>query len=235
MSVCAIVLSYKRPQNIERLVLPYIASTLIDRIVISNNNPDLDLLGWLGSVRDVPKVDLVQQPRRSLPGKRFEIALTEPFDTFLCPDDDLFLTTAQIDALLGALRHEPNRVHGVYGEIHSFVNGSMQLGGGIHGIECELDILNRCYAFTRDHLLQMSALARELGYQSVGDTLFVDDMLLSYCGDGPPICHDLGPLDSCETSETPGIATFRESGFDQARMALWLRLAQSDRVQGNRR
>lgn len=235
MSVCAIVLSYKRPQNIERLVLPFVASTAVDKIVISNNNPDVDLLAWLGRVNGLPKVGIVQQAQRSLPGKRFEIALAEPFDAFICADDDLFLSTAQIDALLDALRSEPNRVHGVFGEIQSFVNGNMQLGGGIHGIECELDILNRCYAFTRDHLLQMSALAREFGYKSLGDTLFVDDLLLSHCGDGPPICHDLGSLESCETSETPGIATFRERGFDEARMALWLQLARSDWVQGNRR
>jgi len=126
-------------------------------------------------------------------------------------------------------------VHGVFGEIHSFENGRLRLGGGISGIECEVDILNRCYAFTRMHLRQMSILAKELGYRDIGDVLFIDDVLLSHCGDGPPICHDFGPFESCVTSDTPGIATYRESGFDDTRMAAWLELAHSALVKGNRR
>jgi hypothetical protein len=235
MSVCAIVLSYKRPQNIERLLLPLCRSTSIDKVVVSNNNPDIDLRTWLGRAGIERKVTLMQQPHRSICAKRFEIALDEPFDEFICPDDDLFLSTLQVDALIDAVRREPGRVHGVFGEIHSFERGRLRLGGGICGIECEVDILNRCYAFTRNHLLQMSALAAELGYGGVGEAHFVDDLLLSHCGDGPPVCHDFGPLDSCETSDTPGIATYREAGFDEKRMAVWLQLMQSGRVKGIRR
>jgi hypothetical protein len=235
MSVCAIVLSYKRPQNIERVVLPLCASTSIDKVIVSNNNPDIDLREWLGRASYEAKVSLVQQPQRSICAKRFEVALNESFDAFICPDDDLFLTTAQIDALIDSLRLEPNRVHGIFGEIHWFENARLRLGGGICAIECEVDILNRCYAFTRQHLLQMSVLAKELGYRDVGDALFIDDVLLSHCGDGSPICHDFGPLDSCATSDTPGIATYRETGFDEARIAAWLRLTQSVLIKGNRR
>lgn len=235
MPACAIVLSYKRPQNMERVILPLCESTAIDKIIVSNNNPEIDLRDWLARVRHEPKVELIQQAHRAICAKRFEIALERSFDTYLCPDDDLFLTTAQIDALMAALDREPSRVHGVFGEIHSFSGGRLRLGGGIRGIECEVDILNRCYAFTRAHLLQMTKLAAELGYNEVGNALFVDDLLISHCGDGAPICHDFGPLDSCPTSDLPGIATYRESGFDEARVAAFLRLAQSNWVEGRRR
>jgi hypothetical protein len=235
MSVCAIVLSYKRPQNMDRVILPLCESAAIDKVIVSNNNPEIDLRDALKRVMSEPKVELIQQAHRSICAKRFEIALHQPFDAYLCPDDDLFLTSTQIDALIDALAREPTRVHGVFGEIHSFRDGRLQLGGGICGIECEVDILNRCYAFTRAHLLQMAMLASELGYGDVGNALFVDDMLISHCGDGAPICHDFGPLDSCPTSDMPGIATYKEAGFDEARVATYLRLARSGLVQGSRR
>jgi hypothetical protein len=218
-----------------RVLLPLCESAAVEKVIVSNNNPEIDLRDWLGPVLDEPKVDLVQQAQPSICAKRFEIALQQSFDTFLCPDDDLFLARAQIDALIDALRRDPSRVHGVFGEIHSFSGARLRLGGGISRIDCEVDILNRCYAFTRAHLLQMTVLAQTLGYRHVGEAVFVDDLLLSHCGDGRPVCHDLGPLDSCSTSDTPGIATFQEHGFDDARIAAYLRLSESTLVKGQRR
>jgi len=233
MSVCAIVLSYKRPQNIQRIVEQLCAVGAISKVIVSNNNPDVKLNHWL-DVRELP-VDVIEQVFPSICAKRFEIAATEPFDAFFCPDDDLFLTSAQIGGLIGTLEREPARVHGVFGEIHSFKDGKLRFGGGIHGIECEVDILNRCYLFTREHVRRMNELAVALDYKHLGEALYIDDVLLSFCGSGRPICHDFGPLDECPSSDELGIATYLERGFDEVRVAAYSRLAQMTAVSRQRR
>ena len=43
MKACAILLNYKRPTNIERIVQQLCAVNSIDKIIISNNNPDVPL------------------------------------------------------------------------------------------------------------------------------------------------------------------------------------------------
>jgi hypothetical protein len=225
MSVCAIVLSYKRPQNIERIVAQLAEVSDISRILVSNNNPEVELGQWFDFA--AYPVEVINQPVKSLCAKRFELALQESFDYFICPDDDLFLTPPQIDALISAIRREPERVHGVFGEIHSFKDARLCLGGGIHGVECEVDILNRCYVFTKKHVERMNELALALDYKDLGQALYVDDVLLSFSGSGLPVCHDVGPLDECPSSDQPGIATYLEQGFDDIRIDTYLRLART--------
>lgn len=222
MSVCAIVLSYKRPRNIERIVSELAAATGISRIVVSNNNPEVELGQWFRPADD--RIEVLTQPTRSICAKRFELAAVEPFEYFICPDDDLFLSCRQMESLIESLKREPQRVHGVFGEIRSFKAGKMRFGGGIHHLDCEVDILNRCYAFTGRHLVRMNELAVALGYSHVGEALYIDDILLSFSGAGQPVCHDLGELEECPSSDQPGVATYLEPGFDEVRMDAYLRL-----------
>lgn len=222
MSVCAIVLSYKRPQNIERIVAQLSLVEDISRIIVSNNNPDVELSQWFNPADD--RIEVLSQPTKSVCAKRFELASQQPFEYFICPDDDLFLSRHQVGSLIELLKLEPDRVHGVFGEIRSFKAGRLRFGGGIHRLDCEVDILNRCYAFTKKHLLRMGELAVSLGYPHVGETLYIDDILLSFSGAGRPVCHELGELEECKSSDQPGVATYLEPGFDEVRMDAYLRL-----------
>jgi hypothetical protein len=223
MSVCAILLSYKRPQNIERILMSLSATPSISHIVLSNNNPAIDMAQWV-DFKKYP-VEFIQQTSAAVCAKRFEIALELPFDYFICPDDDLFLNVEQLETLLGYAQQDKSRIHGMFGQIKSFQKGQVGFFSGVQGLRCEVDILNRIYCFSREHLLKMVELAKLIDLDSVGNALHIDDLLLSFCGNGRPVCHDLGSFEDCPTSEEAGVATYTETGFDATRLNAYRRLA----------
>jgi len=223
MSVCAILLSYKRPQNIERILKNLLATPSVGHIVLSNNNPAIDMAKWF-DVKKYP-IEFIQQTSAAVCAKRFEIALELPYDYFICPDDDLFLNTEQLEMLLGYAQQDKSRIHGMFGQIKSFQQGQVGFFSGIQGLTCEVDILNRIYCFSRQQLLKMVELAKLIELNSIGDALHIDDLLLSFCGEGRPVCHNLGPFEDCPTSEEAGVATYTETGFDATRLAAYRRLA----------
>jgi hypothetical protein len=223
MSVCAILLSYKRPQNIERIVMNLNATPSVSHIVLSNNNPAVDMTQWF-DVKKYP-IEFIQQTSAAVCAKRFEIALELPYDYFICPDDDLFLNAEQLESLLEYAKQDKSRVHGMFGQIKSYQQQEVGFFSGIQGLTCEVDILNRIYCFSREHLLRMAELAKLIDLNSVGDALHIDDLLLSFCGEGRPVCHDLGTFEDCPTSEEVGVATYTENGFDATRLTAYRRLA----------
>jgi hypothetical protein len=216
MSVCAILLSYKRPQNIERIIKNLIATPGIKHVVLSNNNPDINLSKWI-NLQQYP-IKFIQQSNHSICVKRFEIALDLPYDYFIFPDDDLFLSPQQLQTLLELAQQDKSRVHGMFGQIKSFNDKGFGLFSGVHGATCEVEILNRVYCFSREHLLKMVELTKQLNMKSISDALHIDDLLISFSGQGRPICHDLGAFEDCPTSLEVGIATCAEDGFDTIRL-----------------
>ncbi len=182
MSVCAILLSYKRPQNIEKILRSLVSSQSIDHIVLSNNNPDINMSEWV-NLSDFD-IEFIQQPKHSVCAKRFEIALQTDHDYFICPDDDLFLTPQQIDFLVRTGIENKEKIHGMFGQIKAFTREGVGFTSGINALTCEVDILNRVYCFSRLHLERMVELSALIGLSSVGDALHIDDLLLSFCGEG---------------------------------------------------
>jgi hypothetical protein len=214
MSTCAVLLSYKRPHNMQRIVDAVLDVSEIERVILSNNNPDIDIREWVDG-RGV--VEIINQPVRMLYTKRFEIANAVDCPFFFCPDDDTFLSSDQIRFLLDQLRRKPAVAHGMYGQLSAFRDGRFCLASGAHGVTCELDILNRVYCFTKQHLDRVMELSRRLGHASVNEAIYMEDVLLSHAGAARPICHDIGPFDQCPTSDLVGIATYKEDGFSEIR------------------
>ena len=80
-----------------------------------------------------------------------------------------------------------------------------------------VDILNRVYAFTPEHSRNALQIADSLNLQR--DNLGpIDDILLSFGAPSRPMCHDLGILRECRTSNQPGIAVWKQPGFEQIRI-----------------
>lgn len=220
MNVCAILLSYQRPQNMARIIDETLRAPSVGRIIVSNNNPDIDLRQWVdfGDSR----ISLLQQTSHCSPAKRFALALEEDAGHFLCLDDDLFLRGEQIQYLLDRLAQRPERIHGMYGQLRRAANAGFQ--SGIHAINREVDVLNRSYFFTRQHLDRMSGLGRALGFSDLTQAEMADDVLLSFSGEGKPLCHAIGPFEDCPTSHDPDIAVFMRHGFDPFREAVYQQL-----------
>ncbi len=93
-SATAILLSYKRPKNIEPIVRALLRCAFIDKVIVSNNNPAVRIGDWV-HLTD-PRIRLIDQTRDSPPGLRFAIAFDTPAEHFLCIDDDIFPYPKQV-------------------------------------------------------------------------------------------------------------------------------------------
>jgi len=142
------------------------------------------------------------------------------YDRFLFIDDDIFLTAAQIDTLFAALDREPGRAHGVWGEIIERRWRGLRFKTHIQSATREVDILNRVYALSASQTRGAIALARGLGIDDWADIGPTDDILVSFAGAERPMCHDVGSLAECSSSDQPGIAVWRRRGFYKARRAM---------------
>jgi hypothetical protein len=224
-----IILSYARPQNMQRLLDAILNSRSCGKVVLSNNNPAIDILDYVDPSPE--SLEIIQQKEKWEPVKRFCIAREIQSEYFVCIDDDLFLTTAQIDQLVDRMIAEPDVPHGVWGAQFGFEPDGPntvrpRLESGVHNYSGEVRLINRAYAFTRKHVERFFELMEFLGIEDPRDLGPADDILLSYSGTGRPKCHDLGPLENCPTSDQEGIAVWKEQGFFEKRVEKLVQLTQ---------
>lgn len=221
----AILLSYKRVRNMEPIVESLLRTSFVERIVVSNNNPEYRIADWI-RVRD-PRIHLIDQPRRTPAGIRFELALQEPGPFYLSIDDDILLYPDQIRRIFRHLVANPVVPHGIHGEMYFPDDPAFdEKLGWATDIRSEqgVDSLNCVYAFHRNHLLEMQRLAGLIGLD-VGAVANGEDVLISTCGKGRARVHEVGPILICLSSHRAGVATWRtRQNFFAERGALLQRL-----------
>ncbi|HKW85786.1 MAG TPA: hypothetical protein VJM82_01805, partial [Nitrospiraceae bacterium] len=150
-------------------------------------------------------------------GRRFKVAAGLPHSAVMCIDDDIFPTADQIEELFKRAVETPDRPHGVWGEkVRSFF-GRISFKTHICNTDTEVDILNRLYVFTPEIGRRALDLAKLCGYCDWSKIGPLDDVFLSFAGARKPLCHDVGALADCPTSDEPGIASWRSSGFFERR------------------
>ena len=218
----AVLLSYKRPNN-----LPLIAKTLlklpfISKVIVSNNNPDLKMEDYF-SFSD-QRLELINQPERRRAGFRFGIVKEMKAENYIFIDDDLFLKPSQITTLYQALLNDPTIPHGVWGQRFIQDEGQYTRMEIIRNFNGELDVINRAYFLTNQHVKTFFELLNGIGIADIVDLKFGDDMILSFSGSGRPCCHDVGPLLDCPTKDADDIAIWRESNFHNYRGELFAKL-----------
>jgi glycosyltransferase involved in cell wall biosynthesis len=203
-----VLLSYKRPQNIEPLVRSALKCAFVARVIVCNNNPEFRMEKWVGVSE--PRLLLLDQKENLGPGYRFHVAAREPGEYFCFIDDDVFLYPEQIRKLFGHLLEDPSVPHGVRGQI---VFDNQDFLDGIYGRECKVDILNGVYFFTKAHLSEYFRLDEKLN-----GIPRVDDIVLSFSGGSAPRCHDVGEILLCPTESVSGIAIWKETDFRKHRL-----------------
>jgi len=218
-STAVIILNWKRPQNIGRLVrsvgeaLPKAAIFIIDQAEAPER---------LTGRTDIPLERCWVRTRpNGGPGVRFRIAAELPFEYYLCIDDDTFLTVDQMRMLMARLYDDPSRAHGVIGQLFRPWREGLQrirFNGGT-----DVSFLNCIYAFTRSRAVETLRLATTAGYSTWEDVLRTDDILLSSAGLSR--VHDLGPIERCETSSAEGVAMVGAEGFREERHAFITQMA----------
>jgi hypothetical protein len=207
-----VLLSYKRVRNMQPIVRSLLRADFVERIIVSNNNPEYRIGEWI-TLRD-ERLRLVDQPRQTPAGIRFELARSEPGSYFLSIDDDVLLSPHQVKRLFQELLADPRVPHGIQGEeylgpqVDSKGRALISWKPGIRRAERETDVINCVYAFTRQHLEEMFRQARALG-QEMATLANGEDVLLSCSGLGRPRIHDLGPVLTCLSSHQVGVATWR--------------------------
>lgn len=206
----AVLLSYARPENIQRIYNAVAGSRYIENIVVSNNNPDIDLWDYL---EPHPKLKLIQQVVHQLPWNRFSLPLYEEGDFFISIDDDLFLTTEQIDLLLEKLFADPGISHGAFGQVLARDGMGFTLVDCVTQVDREIDVLNRVYAFTKEQAARVFQLLELLGLNHARKIGLYEDILLSFGASKRPLCHDLGALEECKTTSDPRKALHMRPGF----------------------
>lgn len=222
---CVVLLSYRRPANLDVLLHSVLRCEFVERVIVCNNNPEVRLAGLLTA--EDPRVTLLEQPRPTRQGIRLRLAAESGARFILSIDDDLFLTPEQLGLLFWRLVEAPRVPHGLSGEVARAPEAGTKYPYDIDVSRRsqEVDHLTRVYGFTDAHAREALGLAGELGLpppEALGNG---EDLLLSFAGEGRPRIHDVGPLLQCMSWNRPGIATCRTlPDFFAERVALHQRL-----------
>jgi hypothetical protein len=221
-SLAVIILNYRRPQNIG-VIAAAAREALPEAPVFILDQSERD---GFRERDDVPWSDVwVRRAEVNRgAGARMPLAAGLPFDLYLAIDDDILLTPRQIGGLVERLRAEPDRAHGVWGQRLELNQGTIVLTSGMTRVDAAMSMLNQVYAFSKAQAVAAIHLSARLGFASWDDVGPVDDILLSCASPKPPLCHDLGDIAVCPTSNQPGIAVWKSEGFINSRLQISRRL-----------
>ncbi len=231
MRTAIVLTNYKRPWNMAPMIEQCLASVRRPEIYLVDNAENAENAEAALDSHAFPfdRVTCLRSGDNLGPGYRFEIVAALPHDVVGCIDDDLILTAAQIDALFRQFEIEPQRLHGVWGERFHRNGRDIVAKRGIRGVEAEVDVLNRAYFLSPSQARVGSRLAASVGYPRWRDVRVGSDIIASYAALMAPMCHDVGPLRDCPTSNDPSIAVWRQSGFYEQRAAILASLMARDR------
>jgi hypothetical protein len=213
--------SYLRPWNMDRLVRAAARCAFVDKIILSNNHPEIDLEPRL-TLRD-PRLVLIQNRTRRHAGFRWHLARDEDADYILSIDDDVFLSPVQITNLFQSLISDPEVPHGLFGTRYRGAPAltreeRKKTESYVYQREEEADVLHRVYAVHRTHVNHYFRLLKGLG---VHQSLTIgDDIVISFASKRRPQVHDVGPILSCPTSHQGGIAVHQNERFFSDRLII---------------
>ena len=220
-----IVLSYKRMVNIKPIVRSALMCRFVERVVVSNNNPDVDLGPWV-SLRD-PRLVLVQQQRHRGPSYRYDLAREYLSEHYICIDDDVFPSPWQLARMFEGLVRDPSVPRGTAGEVFDAREGRLVMSRHPRAASFQgtrpVDVILQTYLFTRAHLERYFELVRAMGKENE-EIHSSEDVILSRAGTGRPVVDNVGFVFQCPSAQTPGVATFRRDGFTEFRHELYHRL-----------
>ena len=213
--VSVILLSYKRPENIDKILSCLALCDFVEEIILSNNNPDVRLERYL-HVKD-PRLRVINQPERRYASVRFELSLEARSPYLIAIDDDIFPEPEQLRALFDALRTDPRLIHGFGGQIYPDTPpGQYRM---LLNRNAAVEALVWIFAYTRAHVDNYFRLLEQMG-QANRELRWNEDVPLSFAGSGHARTHYVGKIRRCPSSDQPGVASYREHGFEEHRAAL---------------
>ena len=209
--------SYRRPWNMDRQVRAAARCAFVNKILLSNNHPDIDLRGRL-TYRD-PRLVLIQNRVHRRAGFRWHLARGENTEYMLSMDDDVFLFPAQIAKLFQSLVKDSEVPHGLFGTVYRGLPAvrreeRKKTESYVYQRETEVDVLHRVYGISRIHLEgYFQYLDRSRVYHPLSEDAVGDDIAISFTSRQRPRVHDLGPVLLCPSSSWPRIALHQGKDF----------------------
>ncbi len=220
-----VILSYKRENNIDRILTGVLACGFVDQVIVSNNNPDVDVSRHI-SRRD-PRLTIIQSQEHKGASSRYDVARTCDSEYFICIDDDVSPDPWQLRKMFACLLRNPASPVGCTGELYDHVHKQFRqikprsLFAG--DLSCPVDVILHIYVFTRRHLERYFENVSAIGKtnEAIHSS---EDVIISFAGDEPATFLDVGEMASCPSSIDPHIATFQRSGFWEFRRELFQKL-----------
>ena len=215
--VTIVVPSYhaSRARNLQPLVRSTLKCNFVEKIIISNHNPEIRLEDWVHT--DDSRVVLMNHPVRRGCGHGWIVASKDSADFFIVIDDDMLIYPQQLAVLFKQLISQPEIPHGFIGRR---VDGEYVMDR-----ETEVEFLYNIYAVTKAHIQTYLKYTQEIitnGYASRESIEYWgDDIVVSHTGTGLPRIHKVGSIRQCKTTKTSGVATFTENQFDGRRLEVY--------------
>ncbi|MEL7035792.1 MAG: glycosyltransferase family A protein [Cyanobacteria bacterium J06592_8] len=216
--VTIIVPSYhaSRARNLEPLIRMALKCNFVEKIIISNHNPDIKLEDWVKT--NDSRVKLINHSVRRGCGYGWIVASQEKnADYFIVIDDDMLIYPQQLAVLFQQLINQPEIPHGFIGRRAD--------GEYVMSQELEVEFLYNIYAVTQTHIQNYLEYTKEIidnGYASQESIEYwADDIVVSKSGIGHPRIHQAGSIRQCKTTKTSGVATFTENQFDGHRLQVY--------------
>jgi glycosyltransferase involved in cell wall biosynthesis len=213
--VTIIVPSYhaSRARNLQPLVRSTLKCNFVEKIIISNHNPEIKLENWV-KIND-SRVTLINHSVRRGCGYGWIVASQEKnADYFIVIDDDMLINPQQLAVLFQQLINQPEIPHGFIGRRAD--------GEYVMSQEIEVEFLYNIYAVTQTHIKNYLEYTQKIiknGYATPESIEYwADDIVISKTGIGHPRIHKASSIRQCKTTQTSGVATFTENQFDQHRL-----------------
>ena len=228
-----IVNSYNREKNIEHIIRAALKCDFVDKVIVSNNNPQIKLEKWVKAKSS--RVILIGQKFRKRCRYRWVIAAKNPNRFYIAIDDDVFVYPEQLLNLFESLIDDPNVPHGMFGSVYNLKDPNDEERSSAYsycyGRNMPVDVLHQIYAVTNEHVSNYFKLLSDVKVYNneVSNILrkVGDDIVISHSGSELPKIHDFGIVLECPSHETEAMATFQKSGFYQRRIRIFREVRKS--------
>jgi hypothetical protein len=215
-----VLITYYNPARLKHIssqVRNLLKCKFVERIVISNHNPQLKIEDYV-NISD-PRLVFVNQEVRRGCGYRWLVANEVSANYLIVMDDDILLFPWQVQKLFLSLVAEPDYPHGLAGMVRQ-ENGSMDYH---QKQDRQVDYLCEIYAVTAKQLeryihVQGCIVSYSDAAKSLDQT--ADFIVVSRTGSEKPKIHYVGHILRCPTFNQAGVAVHKEKAFQEDTQAV---------------
>lgn len=158
MAISAVLLSWRRPANIQTIVRTLRKNPLVKEVLVWNNNPEITLAGNAAI--------MINSSHNFFPFVRYCLVPLTKHSLVWFQDDDLLVSPEQLDAIVSAYSMAPNRIYGCRGR--NLVRGRYS-PAIVYG-ECDI-ILGQSMLFHKQVLYEVVPALNALAPMERGDDI----------------------------------------------------------------